>query len=69
MIAPLPAVAPSEDVAVVLQAAGIGALLGTAVAARRRTRTKRVDTWVITTRWTVAAAALGVLLVVLLRVL
>jgi hypothetical protein len=64
VIAPTPAVAPSDEVAVVLQMAGVGALLGTAVAARRKRREPAADTWLFTARWTLALAALGVLIVI-----
>lgn len=57
----LPTIAPSDDVAVVLQFAAGAALLGTAVAARRRARDPGSDTWLITARWTTAGAAVGVL--------
>ncbi len=63
MIGPIPAIAPNDDVAVVLQAAGIGALLGTAVAARRRAKDMSADTWLLTARWSVALALAGLLLV------
>ena len=63
MILP-PAIAPSDDVAVVLQAAAFGALIGTAVAARRRARNSEFDTWLVTARWSVALAILGALYVV-----
>ena len=60
MIAPVPSVAPSDDVAVVLQAAGVGALLGASLAARRRARDPDYDAWLLTARWTIAFAIGGV---------
>ncbi len=63
MIGPIPAIAPSPGVAVVLQAAGIGALFGTIVAARRRASNPNADTWLLTVRWSVAGAILGLLAV------
>ncbi len=69
MIGPLPAVAPSDDVAFVLQGAGLGALVGAAVTARRKTQDPGTDTWLITARWMVGGALLAALLVVLGRVL
>lgn len=61
MIAPLPALSPSPEVAVVVQWATIGALAGTAVAARRRARDPAFDAWLLTARWTVAGGMTGVL--------
>ena len=69
MIGPPPAIAPSDDVTVILHAAGVGTLIGTAVAARGRRRDPTVDTWLLTARWTVAGAVFGGLLVVLGRIL
>ena len=60
MILP-PALAPNDDVAAVLQAAAVGALIGTAVAARRRGRDTDFDAWLVTARWSVAfGVAFGV---------
>jgi hypothetical protein len=56
----IPAVAPSDDLAVILQAAGACALIGTAVAARLRRRYAEADAWLITARWTVAGAIGGI---------
>ena len=61
MILP-PALAPSDDLAVLLQAATFGALVGTAVAARRRGRDPDFDAWLITARWTVAVSFLTLLI-------
>ena len=58
------AVAPSEDLAFVLQMAGVGALIGAVVAARRRARDPQYDAWLVTARWTLALALLAVLFVV-----
>jgi 4-amino-4-deoxy-L-arabinose transferase-like glycosyltransferase len=49
-----PAIAPSDDLAVVVQFAALGALIGTALAARRRGRDRDFDAWLLTARWTVA---------------
>ena len=67
MIAPLPAAAPSDELAVVLQAAGVGALVGTAVSAWFRRRDPAADTWLTTAAFTLLFAALGVLFVALER--
>jgi hypothetical protein len=58
-----PAVTPNDDLAVILQAATLGALLGTAVAARRRRGDPGFDAWLVTARWSVAAGIVGVLIV------
>ena len=63
MILP-PAVAPSDDVALVLQAAAAGALFGTAVAVRRRGRNPDADAWLLTARWSVVGAIIGFWIVV-----
>jgi hypothetical protein len=60
----IPALTPSEDLAVVLQAAGVGALIGTALAARLRARNPEADAFVPTAAWTLllaGIAGLGVL--------
>ncbi len=67
MIAPLPAVAPSDEVAVVLQYAGAGALVGTAVAAWFERRETRTNTWRLTAAFTLLGAAVGLLVVALER--
>ena len=64
MILP-PALAPSDDVAVVLQAAALGALIGTALAARGRSRDREFDAWLVTARWTVLLALAALVIVVL----
>jgi hypothetical protein len=56
-------------VGVVLQAAALWTLVGTAVAARARRRNPDVDAWLVTARWTLAGGAFGILIVVALRVL
>ncbi len=65
MIAPLPALQPSGNVAVVLQGAGLGTLAGAAVAARARRRNPAADASLLTMRWSLGGAAFGLLLVVL----
>ena len=62
MILP-PALAANDDVAVVLQAAAFGALVGTAVAARRRRHDPDSDAWLVTARWTVAVSVFALLIV------
>lgn len=69
MMWPLPAVAPSGDVAVVLQFAGVFTPIGTAVAARSRRRNPTADAWLLTARWTLAGTGIGTVFVVLMRVL
>ena len=63
MILP-PALAPSEDVAVLVQAAALGALIGTTVAARRRSRDPEFDAWLITARWTVGFSLVTLVILV-----
>jgi hypothetical protein len=69
VIGPVPAAAPSDDVAFVLQITAIGTLVGTSVAARQRRRDPLADAWTITARWTVAGAVAGVLAAIVVRVL
>ncbi len=69
MIAPLPALTPSGDIAVILQGAGIGTLVGAAVATRALRRDPAADTWLLTTRWTLGGAAIGLVFAVLGRIL
>ena len=64
MIPPIPAVAPSDEVAFVLQVAGVGALIGAALAARRRTRDREADTWMPPTAWALLFAGCAALVVV-----
>ncbi len=63
MIAPTPALAPSDDVAVILQAAGFGALIGSVIAARRRAADPQYDAWLLTVRWSVLFAVGGTVIV------
>jgi hypothetical protein len=69
MIAPFPAAAPSDDVAFVAQFAGMGTLIGTAVAARRHARDPSTVAWLLVARWTIAGAAVGLLVAIAMRVL
>jgi hypothetical protein len=70
VIGPLPAVAPNDDLAFVLQFAAVGSVIvGTIVAARQRRRDPTADAWSTTARWTVAGAVAGVLAAIVARVL
>ncbi len=64
MIPPVPALAPNPDLAVVLQGAAFGALLGAIVVASRRASRGELDPALITARWTVLGALGGGVLVV-----
>lgn len=57
------AVAAVPELGFVLQAAGIGAALGSAVALRAQCRWRDVDTWQITTAWASLGLLSGVLIV------
>ena len=61
--------APSDDVALVLQVAGVGVLVGTALAARRRMRDPTADTWFPPAMWALTFAAIATVVVLLRRVL
>ena len=63
MIAPI-GIAPSDDVGFILQAAGLGALIGTALAARMRIRGSRSDPALPPMMWALAGASLGVVVVI-----
>ena len=63
MIGPFPVIKPSDDVALVVQAAAAGALFGTAVAAGLRVRRPADDTWLLVAAVTLLGAALGILAV------
>ena len=63
MISPLPTLTPSDEVAIVLQFAGVGALVGTALASVLRRRDRDADTWFVTASVTLLLAALGVVFV------
>ncbi len=63
VIGPLPALAPSDEVGLVLQFASVGALFGAAVAAVFRSRDPDADTWLLTVAITLLFAAIGLLLV------
>ena len=67
MIGPLPALAPSDELDFILQAAGIGAVVGTAVAAAVRRRRPEADPWPLTASLTLLGAAVGIGLVALDR--
>jgi hypothetical protein len=62
----VPAIAPSDELAVVLQAGAFGALIGAAVVARRGRRIGS-DAALITARWTLTGAGIGVALVLARR--
>ncbi len=63
LIAPFPAFAPSDDVAALLQSAGIGALIGTALAAVFCRHEEATDTWFLTAAFTLLGPAIGLVLV------
>ena len=58
-------VAPVAPLGFVLQVAGTGGLVGTALALRLRLRRRRVDCWTVVAAWTMLGAgiALGIVLV------
>jgi len=60
-------VAPVAPLGFVLQVAGVGGLVGTALALRLRLRQRRVDCWMVVAAWTMLGAgiALGITLVAL----
>ena len=63
MIGPLPAITAGADAAFVLQAAGLGALFGTALAAWLQRRDPAADTWLPSAAMTLLGAAVGVLII------
>ena len=63
------ALGPVPELALVLQLAGAGGLVGVAVAYRARQRSYGLDSWVITARWTLAGGGFGVVALVLLALL
>jgi hypothetical protein len=62
VIAPL-GIAPSDDVAFILQAAGLGALIGTALSVRMRVRGSRGDPAPPPMMWALAGALTGAFVV------
>ena len=58
-VAALLAVAPVPEVAFVLQAAAVGAAIGSAVGLRARRRDPHADTWRITTAWATLGLVAG----------
>jgi hypothetical protein len=63
VIAPIFALAPRPEIAVILPLAGLGALAGTAVAAHRRLRDPKVDAGLVTAQWTLVGGVVGVTVV------
>lgn len=59
------AAAPSDDVGFVLQMAGLGTLVGTGFAVRRRRRNPDADTWLPAAWGALGGAAAGVVWVLL----
>jgi len=57
------AVVPVPELGFVLQAGGVGAAIGSAVALRARRRDPDVDTWRITTAWATLGTIVGVAIV------
>ena len=64
----IPAVAPNDDVAVVVQVATMFTLVGTAIAARASRRQPDADPWLLTARWTLLGAVAGAVFVVVKRI-
>lgn len=58
------AVAPVPELGFVLQIAGLGAAIGSAVALRARRRDPAADTWRITTAWATLGMIVGAAIVV-----
>lgn len=58
------AVVPVPELGFVLQVAGLGAAIGSAVALRARGRDAKVDTWRITTAWATLGMIVGAAIVV-----
>lgn len=59
------ALAPVPELGLVLQLAGFGAAIGSAVALRAKHRAPTVDTWRITTAWATLGLVLGAVVAVL----
>lgn len=62
------ALAPITELAFVLQLAGLGAGIGSAVALRARHRDPDADTWRITTAWATLGLIVGSIAVLVLAV-
>ena len=58
------AVAPVPELGFVLQAVGLGAAIGSAVALRARRHDADVDTWRVTTAWATLGMVVGAAIVV-----
>lgn len=58
------AVAPVPELGFVLQVAGLGAAIGSAVALRARRRDPEVDAWRIATAWGTLGMVVGAVIVV-----
>lgn len=54
--------APVPELGLVLQIAGLGAAVGSAVALRARHRDASADTWRVTTAWATLGLAIGVVI-------
>ena len=56
-------VAPVAPLGFVLQVAGVGGLVGTALALRLRLRRRRVDCWTVVAAWTMLGAVVALAIV------
>jgi len=56
-------VAPVAPLGFVLQVAGLGGLVGTALALRLRLRRRRVDCWTVVAAWTMLGAGIALAMV------
>jgi len=56
-------VAPVAPLGFVLQVAGLGGLVGTALALRLRLRRRRVDCWTVVAAWTMLGAGIALAIV------
>lgn len=65
-VAALLAVAPVPELAFILQAAAVGAAIGSAVGLRARRRDVDADTWRITTAWATLGLIVGAGIVAIL---